>query len=152
MTNQTPWPPFEPQPAALPPPPPADPYAYPYAPHAALPQVFAPTGPGAVAGYPVQAPYGYTNAYPSLVPMRTNGLAVASMVLGIVGLMVSWFMLGIPSILAAVFGHVSLHQIRHGSNRGGRGMAIAGLVTAYVALAGWLFFLLVSLALTVAGV
>ena len=58
----------------------------------------------------------------------TNGLAIASLVLGI--LWVYW----IGSILAVVFGHVALHQIR-GSGQGGRGLAIAGLVLGYIGIA-----------------
>jgi hypothetical protein len=50
------------------------------------------------------------------------------MVLGILWL---WW---VGSILAIVFGHVSLHQMRS-SGQGGRGMAIAGLVLGYLGLA-----------------
>ena len=49
------------------------------------------------------------------------------MVLGI--LWIYW----IGSILAIVFGHVALHQIR-GNRQGGRAMAIAGLVLGYLGL------------------
>ena len=54
---------------------------------------------------------------------RTSGLAIASMVLGIVWI----FWLG--SILAVIFGHVALSQIKRSMGAlSGRGMAIAGLV------------------------
>ena len=61
---------------------------------------------------------------------RNNGLAIASMVLGIV------WIYGIGSILAVIFGHVALSQIKRsvGSQRG-RGMAIAGLVLGYIGVA-----------------
>jgi Domain of unknown function (DUF4190) len=49
------------------------------------------------------------------------------MVLGILWL---WW---VGSILAVVFGHVSLHQIRS-SGQSGRGLAIAGLVLGYLGL------------------
>ena len=66
------------------------------------------------------------------VPPReagTSGLAVASMVLGILWL---WW---IGSVLAVIFGHVALGQISHSNGRlGGRGMAIAGLVLGYIGL------------------
>ena len=58
----------------------------------------------------------------------TNGLAIASLVLGILWLY--W----IGSILAVVCGHVALHQMRT-SGQSGRGLAIAGLVLGYVGLA-----------------
>jgi hypothetical protein len=61
---------------------------------------------------------------------RNNGLAIASMVLGIVW--VYW----IGSILAVIFGHIALSQIKRsrGAQRG-RGMAIAGVVLGYVGIA-----------------
>ena len=62
-------------------------------------------------------------------PPRTNGLAVAAMVLGIVW--VYW----IGSILAVIFGHVAIAQIRgSGGTQRGKGMAIAGLVLGYVGI------------------
>ena len=70
-------------------------------------------------------------------PSGTNGYAIASLVLGIVGM-------GIGSLLAVVFGHVALGQIRR-THEGGRGLAIAGLVLGYLGIAGAivLFLLLV---------
>jgi hypothetical protein len=58
----------------------------------------------------------------------TNGLAIASMVLGIIWL----YWLG--SILAVIFGHIALSQIKR-TNQGGKGMAVAGLVLGYIGLA-----------------
>ncbi len=62
-------------------------------------------------------------------PQVTNGLAIASMVLGIVWI----YWLG--SVLAVVFGHVALSQIKRNPHQTGRGMAIAGLVLGYVGIA-----------------
>lgn len=66
------------------------------------------------------------------VPVRSNdGLAVASMVLGILSICSAWFILGIiPAILAVIFGLVVLCSMRRRQN--GHGMAIAGLVTGSV--------------------
>jgi hypothetical protein len=58
----------------------------------------------------------------------TNGMAVASTVLGIVW--VYW----IGSILALVFGYVALGQIRQRGQQG-RGMAIAGIVLGWIGVA-----------------
>ena len=66
-------------------------------------------------------PYGY--GYPP--PQRTNGLAIASMVLGI--LWIYW----IGSILALVFGYIAKRQIRERGESGG-GMATAGIVLGWV--------------------
>ena len=75
-------------------------------------------------------PYG--SPPPAAAP-GTSGLAVASLVLGILWL---WW---VGSILAVIFGHVSLSQIKQSHGRlGGRGLAIAGLVLGYIGL----FFLL----------
>lgn len=53
----------------------------------------------------------------------TNGFAIASLVLGILGF----------SVLAIVFGHIGASQVkRSGGYQTGRGMAIAGLVLGYL--------------------
>jgi Domain of unknown function (DUF4190)/zinc-ribbon domain len=53
---------------------------------------------------------------------RTSGLAVASLVLGILGI---W-------ILAIIFGGVAINQTGKNPNLSGRGMAIAGLILGIV--------------------
>jgi hypothetical protein len=75
-----------------------------------------------------QAPYGPYGApvgYPYAPPPRTNGLAIASMVLGILWLY--W----IGSILALVFGYTARNQIRQ-RGEAGAGMATAGIVLGWV--------------------
>jgi Domain of unknown function (DUF4190) len=73
-------------------------------------------------------------------PKSTNGLAIASMVLGI--LWVYW----IGSILALIFGYVAKGQIdAAGGTQGGRGMAIAGIVLGWVGI-GVLMLGIVALA------
>jgi hypothetical protein len=74
---------------------------------------------------------------------RTNGLAIASMVLGIIW--IYW----IGSILAVIFGHVALSQIKksEGMQRG-RGMAIAGLVLGYVGVATLVLVLVLAASVT----
>jgi hypothetical protein len=104
-----------------------------------------------MSGYDAQPPYAYVNHYPP-APLRNSGLAVASLVLGLVGLPVSVFTFGIPSILAVVFGHVALSQIRRDFYLSGRGMAIGGLIAGYLVIAGWLFFLLVVIGLAALGI
>ena len=72
---------------------------------------------------PYQQPY----PYPYAQPRTTNGLAIASMVLGILWLY--W----IGSILALVFGYVARDQIKR-SGQAGDGMAIAGIVLGWVGI------------------
>jgi Domain of unknown function (DUF4190) len=94
---------------------------------------------GAVSGpnLPTGQPYGYVQ------PPQTNGLAIASLVLGILWL----FFVG--SILALIFGYVSKGQIdeSHGG-QGGRGLAIAGIVLGWVGV-GWFILALLLRAITV---
>ncbi len=75
-----------------------------------------------------QPPPGYAQqyGYPGYVSSPgTNGLAIASMVLGILWL---WW---IGSILALVFGYVAKSQIRN-TGQSGSGMATAGIVLGWV--------------------
>lgn len=70
-------------------------------------------------------PYPYPHPYP---PARTtNGMAIASMVLGIVW--VYW----IGSILALIFGYLALNEIRR-NRQAGEGMAIAGIVLGWIGI------------------
>jgi uncharacterized membrane protein len=68
-------------------------------------------------------------------PPATNGLAIASFVLGLVG----WVPCGIGSIVAIVLGFVARTQIRDsGGRQGGDGLALAGIVLGFVAIAFWI--------------
>jgi hypothetical protein len=77
----------------------------------------------------VQAPY----AQPS------NGLAIASMVLGIIALFTFWipFIGWVPTLLGLVLGLVGLQQAQ------GRGMAVAGIVCSGLAMMVKVWFWLV---------
>lgn len=70
----------------------------------------------------------------STVPAPTNGFAVASLVLGILG----WTLLpALGSIGAIVFGHLARAQIRRQPAEGD-GLAVAGLLLGWIAVALWL--------------
>ena len=56
----------------------------------------------------------------------TSGLAIASLVLGIL------WIYGIGSVLAVIFGAVALNKISDDPRIGGKGMAIAGLVLGII--------------------
>lgn len=75
---------------------------------------------------------------------RTSGLAVASLVLGILWLG------GLGALLAIIFGAVGLKQTKDGQ-RGGRGLAIAGLVLGIVGIVGSIM-MFVAIAGTTAAV
>jgi|SRR5580765_5510189 len=80
--------------------------------------------------------YGYVQQPQYVIAQRPNsGMAVASMVLGIVGLILG-FLWVIPPILAVIFGGVGIRQTNTGL-KSGKGMAIAGLTTGLIGLAFW---------------
>lgn len=65
----------------------------------------------------------------------TSGLAIASMVCGIVGALMFMCMGGILGIPAVICGHMALKQINEASfPMGGRGMAITGLILGYLSI------------------
>lgn len=81
-----------------------------------------------------------------MAPPPTNGMAVASLVLSLVG----WFMVPvIAPVLGVIFGHVARRQIENTGQRGG-GMAVAGLVLGYINLALWLIGILVTIVIVIA--
>ena len=62
-------------------------------------------------------------------PQKTNGMAIASLVLGILWLF--W----IGSVLALIFGYIGKSQIDNSRGvEGGRGLAIAGIVLGWVGI------------------
>jgi hypothetical protein len=92
-----------------------------------------PPGTGAPWTTP-QYPYPYGGGRPVA---QTNGMAVASLVVGILWLF--W----IGSVLALIFGYVGKGQIdRSGGAQSGRGMAIAGIVLGWVGV-GFLALIIV---------
>lgn len=65
-----------------------------------------------------------------VTPEKTSGLAIASLIFGLL------FLFFPLSIVAIVFGHISLSQIKKSAGRlGGKGLAIAGLVLGYLGVA-----------------
>lgn len=87
----------------------------------------------------------YPPGYPVMVPVapRTSAFAVWSLVLGIVGLCPYAF--GIPCILAVIFGHISLGEIKRSNGQvTGYGMGLAGLILGYVAIGLGIIFIIVA--------
>jgi Domain of unknown function (DUF4190) len=91
--------------------------------------------------HPPQAPYQQPYAPvppPHTPPQKGAGLAIASMVLGIIALLLSWVPVinNLAAVLAVVglgLGIPALLRARRGT-AGGKGMAIAGLITSAFAL------------------
>lgn len=83
---------------------------------------------GAAPGYPI---YGFNQ------PHRTSGIAIASLVCSLLAITVgwvSWWLFFLLLFMTLVFGHSALSYI-NASGIGGRGLAIAGIVIGYVAMA-----------------
>ncbi len=78
---------------------------------------------------PAEPPPAYQPAQqPFQAPVRkTNGMAIAALVLGIAS-----YIVGITSIPAIILGAVSLNQIKKDPTQDGKGMAIAGIVLGSV--------------------
>lgn len=91
----------------------------------------------------------YQAGYPAGQPSRTNGLAIAALVVGIISLLLSFIpFVNIAAILggiaALVLGFLGLRKAKEGTV-GGRGMSITGLVLGVVSV-------LISIAVLVATV
>lgn len=83
--------------------------------------------------------YSRLNSAPT--PTRTNGFAIASLVLGILWLY--W----VGSILALIFGYVAKNQIsQSGGTQSGGGMATAGIVLGWIGVGVLVLFILVGAA------
>ncbi|MFI9836942.1 DUF4190 domain-containing protein [Nonomuraea sp. NPDC051941] len=75
---------------------------------------------------------GYGYGAPPQQPRSTNGMAVASLVLGIIGLIFC----GVTSIPGVILGHIALNRIKK-TGEEGSGMAVGGLVTSYITVVIW---------------
>ncbi|MET0418132.1 MAG: DUF4190 domain-containing protein [Actinoplanes sp.] len=81
-------------------------------------------------------PYGYVApmAVAYVPPRPSSGLAVWALVMGIVGVVAGWCLLGLPCLLAVILGHAALADTKSGE-KAGRGQAVTGLALGYAALA-----------------
>ncbi len=92
-------------------------------------------------GYVPPAPMGYTPGAMAYAGVRTDGLAVASLILGIVGIVCCLGVVLGP--VAAIMGFISRQRVASsGGTLGGGGLALAGLILGVVA-----FFLSAALIL-----
>lgn len=83
-------------------------------------------------------PYG-----PTVPPPSTNGMAIASLILGLLWL---W---GLGAVLALIFGVIAKNQIDRSNGReGGRGLAIAGIVLGSIGIASMIIVTIAVVAAT----
>ncbi len=85
---------------------------------------------------PVGPPTSQQIQYVQVAAAKTNGYAIASLVLSLVGLC------GIGSILAIVFGNMAKKEIA-ARGEGGLGLAKAGIIIGWIGLAGVVLYVLV---------
>jgi len=100
-------------------------------------------------GYPARQPYSSPQGYgvPAYPRPKTNGMAVASLVCSIVGIVFSFtIVLGLAAVAGVILGHLSLKRLKT-SGEAGYGMAMAGTIIGWagVALTVLMFVLLVVL-------
>lgn len=109
---------FEPAPA------PAGPGEPPIAPQVILP----PTTP-----QPGHSPQAWQMGYQTPMTSQSNGMAVASMVLGIVSYPISFLYCAgfITAILAIVFGFIARGKVNRGETPVGGGQALAGIILGF---------------------
>jgi hypothetical protein len=93
-------------------------------------------------GPPPAPAYGY--GYPGYARPLPSGMATASLVLGIIALVLCWTAFGglVLGLLAVVLGIVAVRRARRGEG-GGQGRAVAGLVTGGLGLLLGILFLVV---------
>jgi len=87
--------------------------------------------------------YGYQQ--PGYAPYQapgTNGLAVTAMILGILGFVTC----GATSVLAVIFGHVALGQVKRTGEQG-HGMALTGVILGWILTGLWLLYWIAFLTL-----
>jgi len=84
---------------------------------------------------------GGSSGYPMPVQTGTNGLAIASLICGLVGLLCC-----LPAIAGAICGAIALNQLGRPENQEtGRGVAIAGLVISSLGIVANLAFFFIVL-------
>ena len=114
-----------------------------WAPLSTVPGVGAPTA----SPVPLVAPVAPTPApvAPAVIvpPRKSEQLAVLSLIfsiLGLCGFCCGFFMTA--AVAGIICGHIALSRIKANPELEGHGLAMAGLVIGYVAVAGWLAWIL----------
>jgi Domain of unknown function (DUF4190)/Domain of unknown function (DUF1707) len=127
---------------------PSGPMPVPYlTPAPVIPAAFVPYPPA----YEVPSPYAHGRPYdPYANPFapppryrRTNGLAVAALILGVTEI----FTLGLTALPALICGHLSKGQIRE-RDEDGEGMAVTGIVLGWLGVALWLLLIFLGIMAT----
>ena len=91
--------------------------------------------PGEFTPAPQQAPaYNMQGGYPGYQPTPSSALAIASLILGVVGLLSGWLVFGgVLGLVGVILGIVALVKVKKGT-ASGKGMAIGGIVTGVLGM------------------
>ena len=149
MSDLPPPPPPPPPPGggSEPPPPPPPPPGGGYSPSPPPPPAgggYTPPPPTGGGGYVPAPPGGFGQPGAGYAAQRTDGLAIASLVIGIISLVCFFLCLGvILGPTAAIMGFISRQRIAtSGGALGGGALAVVGLVLGilgFIASVGWFF-------------
>ncbi len=119
---------------------PADPYSQPGAAYGQPADPYAQQYGYPQAGAYPQQPYGYA-------PQGgNNGLAIAAMICGLLGCFTC-----ISAVVGIVLGFMALNQLKQNPYQTGRGMALTGIISGFVAIAGYLIYIVVLIGFALAG-
>ena len=114
------------------------------------PPAYSPPAPPAYGATPAAPAYGAAPAAPQAYAPQGYGQPAAAdkwNVLAIISLVSAFFV----SLAAVICGHIALSQIKKTGEKG-RGLAIAGLVLGYLGLVAGLIFIIVMVAVIMAGI
>ena len=118
-----------------------------YPPDAGLPP---PVYPNPYAGYPGYPGYPYgSNPYDPYRPTKppgTNGKAIAALITSLLGLPCC----GLPSIAGVILGVMAMRETRR-TGQDGYGIALAGAIIGGLVVTIWVFYLLVTIVVSVSG-
>ena len=89
------------------------------------------------AGAPAVPPVQPGAAPTSTAVVKTEPLAIWSLVLSLLGLFCCGFVLGIGGV---VCGHLALSKLQREPHLQGKGLATAGLIIGYIAIVFWLMY------------
>jgi len=96
-----------------------------------------PPQPGRTTAAPAPAP---SRSY--VGPQKSDGKAIASLILGMLSIFPLWILAGIPAV---ILGHLSRKSIRESMGRlKGDGMAMAGLIMGYLSMASTPIVLIIA--------
>ena len=91
------------------------------------------------AAPPLAAAPGAYSSHLGAAPQKTDGLAITSLVLGILSMICCGIVTGIPAVIC---GHIAIGRMKKDPNLQGKGLAMAGLIIGYLGIVVSVFYLI----------